>query len=87
MTRTITIRTLTTLAAAIALTCLVGPPVAAQAKKPAAKASVRAGAKMYQCPCCKKPMSLAAAKKKGLKCCGQSMVAVAAGKSIGKTRK
>ncbi len=47
----------------------------------------KVAATMYQCQHCKEPMSLAAAKKKGMHCCGMSMVAVKSAKKSDASKK
>lgn len=58
-------------------------PSRAGAKSKATK-STTAASGMWECQHCKEPMTLAEAKKKGMKCCGMPMVQVKAAKKTPK---
>jgi hypothetical protein len=75
-----TLRNMAAIAALFAVAGMAAVSAHAQDSKPSAKkptqtASKDAG-KKYECQHCKEPMSYAAAKAKGFKCCGMKMVEV-----------
>ena len=71
-------RFLAPLAVCMAVITVVIAPAFAQTAKPAAKTAKKStvAVKLYECQHCKEPMTLAEAKKKGMKCCGLPMVEV-----------
>lgn len=80
--------------AALSMIGMVGVSVDAQTKskgKSAPKKTTQTAAKksevLYECQHCKQPMSLAAAKKLGMECCGMKMVPVKTAKKAAPQKK